>query len=200
MARHIVALVGSNRPGGTVDSAVDAILAGAAEQGAQVRKILLSERPLEFCRGCRQCTRNPGPGRGACVIQDGLAGLLAELDAADALVLAAPVHFYNVTALFRRFLERLVCYAYWPLDRPGPVLRERLTRPNRPAVLVTAAAMPGLFIPLATGAPRALRVAAETMGARATGTLWLGLTGAQAPLAPAAAARGRRLGARLARG
>jgi len=193
----VVAIIGSYRPGGTVETAVDAILEGAAAGGATVSKILLVRRHLEFCTNCRQCTQHQGPDRGVCLQEDDLEAILAEAEAADALVLASPVNDYNVTALFRRFMERLVGYAYWPWDRPGPAFRDQ-DRPRR-AVLVASAAMPGLFIPFATGAPRALKLTARLLGARPVGSLWIGLAGAPGKgLSKAALGRGRRLGARLA--
>jgi hypothetical protein len=197
MASRIVAIVGSYRPGGTVESAVDAILAGAAARGAEVSRILLADRPIAFCTNCRACTLRPGAVRGACVQEDGLAAILAEIETADALVLASPVNFYNVTALFRRFMERLVGFAYWPWEQPSPAIRNR-ELPRR-AVLVSAAAMPGPFIPVATGAPRALKVTAKALGAKTMGTLWIGLAGGGKGLSGRTRDKARRLGERLAR-
>lgn len=199
MAIRVVAIVGSYRSGGTVETAVDAILAGAAARGATVAKIMLTDRRIEFCTNCRRCTLEPGPGRGACPQQDDLDGVLAAVESADALVLASPVNFYNVTAIFRRFMERLVSYAYWPWDQHGPTVRRR--ERDRPAVLVASAAMPGLFIPAATGAPRALKVTAKILGARPAGTLWIGLAGGNPGkgLAAGVRAKAERLGAGLVR-
>ena len=52
--------------------------------------------------------------RGKCVHNDDMDEILRAVDAADAVVLAAPTNFFNVNALTRRFIERLVPYAYWP--------------------------------------------------------------------------------------
>ncbi len=100
--------------------------------------------------------------------------MLREIEAADAVVLASPVNYYNVTAIFRRFLERLLGFTYWPWGQNGPALRSKAQ--PRKAVLLAAAGMPGFLIPLATGAPRALRLAAAMMGAKPVGKLWIGLT------------------------
>ena len=108
----IVAIVGSYRRGGIVESAVDALLAAAAAQGAAVEKIHLLDRHIEFCTNCRTCTLEPGGARGRCTLTDDLPALLDTVDASDGLVLAYPVNFWTVTALMKRFLERTVCYAY----------------------------------------------------------------------------------------
>jgi putative NADPH-quinone reductase len=198
MVKRVLAITGSYREGGITDAAVAAVLAGARGQGAETEVLRLADHDLRFCTNCRACTQEPGPSRGACVQQDGLAGILAKVEAADALVLASPVNFYNATALFRRFLERLLGFAYWPWGaRRGPGLRD--PRPARKAVLVASAAMPGPLLPLGTGAPKALKVAAAALGARPVGRLWIGLVGTQPreQLSARVQARAEALGRRL---
>ena len=46
--------------------------------------------------------------------------ILTQIEDADALVLGSPVNCGNVTAIFRRFMERLMVYSYWPWNRPAP--------------------------------------------------------------------------------
>jgi len=198
MRARVVAVVGSYRNGGVTDRAVDAVLEGARILGAQTRTFYLSEQHIEFCRNCRECTQRPGVERGPCKQNDNLETILKEIEAADAVVLASPVNYYNVTALFRRFLERLLGYTYWPWGQNGPSLRNK--RQPRKAVLVAAAGMPGFLIPLATGAARALGLAARMVGARPVGKLWVGLAAGEArpTLSAGTVERARRLGARLA--
>jgi putative NADPH-quinone reductase len=173
MAKKVVAIVGSYRKGGMVDSAVDAVLAGARERGAEPNKIYLLDQHIEFCRNSRGCTQAEGTRRGACVIDDDMAAILDEIDSADAVVLGSPVNFYNVTAVFRTFLERLVGCVYWPWGQHGP--KPRWTKLPRKAVLISSSAAPGIFLPFATGVPKALRVAANCLGARPAAKLWIGL-------------------------
>ena len=90
MNPRILGIVGSYRKGGTIDTAVDAVLAGARERGAEIDKIYLIDWHLEFCRTCCTCTQAPGEKRGRCVIQDELASLLELIDGADALVNVMP--------------------------------------------------------------------------------------------------------------
>ena len=198
MAKRIVAIVGSYRKGGAIDSAVQAILAAAQEKGAQTHSLYLTDQHLEFCTNCRRCTQAPGPQRGSCVQQDGLQSILTEIDAADALILGAPVNYWNVTAIFRQFMERLLGYCYWPWGQAAPRLRSK--RLTRKAVLVSSASMPGFCIPLLTGAARALRVTAKMLGIKTVATLWIGLAGKQPdqPLSPRTLARARRIGLSLA--
>jgi putative NADPH-quinone reductase len=198
MSSRVVAIVGSYRKGGAVDTAIEAVLAGAREKGAQTHTIYLTEQHIEFCTNCRQCTQQPGTERGKCAQQDGLEPLLAEIEAADALVLGSPVNYYNGTAIFRRFLERLLGFVYWPWGQNAP--RPRSRRLSRKAVLVASAAMPGFLIPLATGAPKVLRIASKSLGAKPVGSLWIGLV-SQKPhpqLSAHTLDRARRMGWKLA--
>ena len=174
MSARIVAVVGSYRKGGATDSAVEAVLEGARAMGARTQIFHLTEKHIEFCKNCRACTQLPGPQRGRCPQEDDLESMLKEIEAADSLVLASPVNYYNVTAIFRRFLERLLGFVYWPWGQKGPALRTKAT--PRKAVLVATSAAPGFLIPWLTGASRALKVAAGVLGAKPVGRLWIGLT------------------------
>ena len=197
MGRKVVAIVGSYRKGGVIDTAVQAVLEGAREKGAETQTIYLTDRHLEFCENCRRCTQAPGLQRGQCVQKDDLQSILDELDAADAIVLGSPVNYWNLTAIFRRFMERLLGCVYWPWGMSAP--QPRNTLPTRKAVLVASSAMPGFCIPLFTGAARALRVTARMLGAKPVGKLWIGLA-AQKPqqaLSARTLAHARRMGLRL---
>jgi NAD(P)H-dependent FMN reductase len=197
MACKVVAIVGSYRKGGTVDTAVQAILEGAREKGAETHTIYLTEKHIEFCTNCRACTQEPGPSRGTCVQQDDLDSILNEVEQADAIVLGSSVNFWNVTAIYRRFVERLVGYAYWPWGNPGPANRNRAF--TRKAALVASSAAPGFCIPILTGAARALNATARLFGARTVGRLWIGLSAMKQnqPLSRQTLARARRIGLRL---
>ncbi len=195
---NVVAIVGSYRRGGITDQAVDAVLEGARENGARIEKIYLIEQQIEFCRNCRMCCQIKGPERGECVHQDGMESVLQRVENASALVLGSPVNYYNVTAVFRRFMERLIGYTYWPWGRNlGPVLRTKVR--TKKAVLVASAAVPAVFIPFTTGAPRALKLAAKMVGAKPVGKLWIGLAGSQPEelLAVRTRARAIRMGRKL---
>jgi multimeric flavodoxin WrbA len=198
MTRKIVGIVGSYRKGGVIDQTVTEILHAAAAGGAATKKVYLIDRHIEFCRNCRTCMQSPGPTRGLCVHQDDMGSILADVDAADALVIGAPVNWYNVTAVTRKFLERLVCYGYWPWGRTLPAYR--IKKPAKKAVLVTSCAMPAFMGRLSTGAIRSLKLICRAVGAKPIGSLFIGLAAQQEKpvLAASHAARARKLGAALA--
>ena len=176
MAKRIVAIIGTYRKGKVIDTAVAEALRGAEAHDAVTEKIYLIDKHIEFCTNCRACTQERDVGRrGKCVLHDDMEQILDAVDAADGLVLAAPTNFYNVTAVTRRFMERLVGYAYWPWNaRSSP--RGRIGKPDKKAITITATACPAFIARiLMPGAGRALKITAQTMGARVQESLLFGM-------------------------
>jgi NAD(P)H-dependent FMN reductase len=173
MAKKILGIVGSYRKGGITDVLVSETLAAARDLGAQTEIVYLIDTHIEFCTNCRACTQPPGEEPGRCVHQDDLAALLEMWRTCDGLVIGSPVNFYNITAITRRFMERLICFAYWPWNQGGP----RMRRPTltRKAVLITSTAMPGILGRFFTGGLKALRLIAKTLGAKPVATILVGL-------------------------
>ncbi|MDY0168473.1 MAG: flavodoxin family protein [Thermoguttaceae bacterium] len=198
--KRILGIVGSYRKNGIIDTLVTEALAAAEAGGAATKKIYLIDAHIEFCKNCRQCTQPPGPEPGTCVQTDDMAGILAEWEECDGLVLGAPVNFGNVTAVTRRFMERLLCFAYWPWGKLAPAMRTKQKR--KQAVVITSSAMPALLLPLMTGAPSALKWMAGIMGAKVVKTVYVGLAaGEEQPAPPGKAVRkAQAAGRRLASG
>jgi len=173
MDKKVVGIVGSYRKGHIIDSAVSAILEGAEGAGAQTKKIYLVDKRIEFCKNCRSCTQKKG-GRGKCVHDDDMEQIVKELESADALVLGSPMNFFTVTAVMKRFIERLVVFAYWPWGKAGP--RLRIKNPTKKAVIVTSSACPA-FIGriLMPNALSVLKAGARSVGAKVVKRLYFGL-------------------------
>jgi multimeric flavodoxin WrbA len=198
MSTKVVAIVGSYGKGGTTDAAIEAILFGAREKGAETHAVYLVDQKLEFCTSCRQCALAPGPERGRCPMQDDLEAILSEIEEADAVVLSSEVSYGNVTAIFRLFMERLTGYFYWPWGQREPRLRARAG--TRKAVLVASSGMPGFLIPLFSDAASTLRLTAKALGAKPMDTLWVSKCAwrPQHMLTPADTERARQIGWKLA--
>ena len=194
----ITAIVGTYRQGGAIDSAVEEILAGAREAGAEVTSIRLLDRRIEFCTNCRACTQQEGPARGKCPIDDDLGTILDQIEQSDAFVFASPMNFWSVTAVTKRFIERLVCYAYWPWGSKAP--RMRSTERKKHAVIVASSAAPSLIARLLTPMVGHMKKVARLLGARKVDVLFIGLAAVQPrqDLSTRAKARARRLGQELA--
>jgi multimeric flavodoxin WrbA len=175
---RILAINGSYRVGGATDKAVDAVLEQLRILGADVEHLHLRDHPIEFCRNCRECMQQPGEAPGHCVIGDEMATIVAKIEDADAYILAAPTNFSSVTALFKRFSERLAVYGYWPWGKPAPIFR-KAKLPKKPAVLISSCAAPGLLGRMTHSTNRSIRIAARTMGAKVVGSITTGLVSAK---------------------
>jgi multimeric flavodoxin WrbA len=176
--RRILTINGSYRDGGVTDQTVDSVVESLRALGADVESIRLRDYPIEFCLNCRQCMQQPGEAPGQCVHDDGMAALVQKIEEADGYVLAAPTNFYSVTALFKRFLERLAVYGYWPWGKPAPVFR-RAKLPKKPAVILSSCAAPGLLGRISDSTNKSLGKAAETIGAKVVGSMVTGLVSQQ---------------------
>jgi multimeric flavodoxin WrbA len=195
---QITALVGTYRKGGVIDTAVDEILASAQQSGAETTKIYLIDKHIEFCTNCRACTQQEGTSRGKCPIGDDMEAILGEIERSDAIVLASPMNFWTVTAVMKRFIERLVCFAYWPWGAHGPKVRNA-SKPNR-AVVVVSSAAPSLLARLMTRMVGLLKTSAGLLGAKTVGVLFIGMAAGEAKqdIGQRARKRARRLGKKLA--
>ncbi len=195
---RITAILGTYRKDGVIDSAVEEILAAAREAGAETTKIYLIDRHIEFCTNCRVCTQQEGDSRGKCLLQDDIQGLLDELERSDAIVLASPMNFWTVTAVMKRFIERLICYAYWPWGKAGPKLRKQ--QKTKRAVVVASSAAPSLMARLMSRMVGLMKSCAKLLGAKTVDVLFIGLAAGKqkADIGARARNKARRLGRKLA--
>ncbi len=172
--RKILAINGSYRQGGLTDKILEVFALAADKVGAKVEIIVLRDYPIEFCRNCRACTQHPGGKPGECVLQDGMARLIEKIEEADDYILASPTNFYTVTAIFKRFLERLTPFAYWPWEMNAPQYR-KAGAPKKKAIIVSSCAAPGIIGRCFYGTNKQLKLAAKTIGAEVTGSIFAGL-------------------------
>lgn len=173
----VTAIVGSYRKGGVTDSAIDAILASAKDEGAEVAKIYLIDRHIEFCTNCRSCTQQAGQRPGKCSFTDDMSSILDEIERSDAIVLGSPMNIGTVTAVMKRFIERLVCFTYWPWGMMAPKIRNK--NKTKRAVVVVSSAAPAWMGRLTTRIVGLLKQAAGLLGARTIGVLYIGLAASE---------------------
>ena len=173
----LLAVNGSYRENGAIDQAVDVAAQAAAKAGAEVEVIHLRDFPIAFCSNCRHCTQVPGEAPGECVQNDRMRELIEKIEAADAYILAAPTNFYSVTAVYKRFMERLVVYSYWPWGSLAPSLRKKTA--TRKALLIASSAAPGILGRFTYATLKQLKMTARTIGAKPAGSLFIGLMSQQ---------------------
>lgn len=173
----IVALLGSYRSAGVIETVVDEILESARQQGAETAIIRLMDRHIEFCTNCRSCTQAPGNTRGVCPLPDEMSAILDEIAAADGFILASPMNFFTVTAVMKRFIERLVCFAYWPWGAKVP--KNRKVPQDKRAVLVMSSAAPALLGRYFTKMAHLMKTVSRLLGAPRPDILWIGIAAQQ---------------------
>jgi multimeric flavodoxin WrbA len=193
----ITAIVGSYRKGGIIDQAVEAILDSAKESGAETEIIRLIDKHIEFCTNCRACTQDEGPGHGQCPIADDMNDILEKIDRSDALIFASPMNFWTVTAVMKKFIERLVCFAYWPWGSHAPKVRKQLK--IKPALVVCSSAAPGFLARILTKMVKLLKIASNIVGAKVIGVLFIGLAAGEkeSSIGKRAERKARKLGEKL---
>lgn len=97
----VIGFVGSPRRGGNTEILVDEILAGSAEAGATVAKVILADRRIGPCMGCNACKES-----GECVQHDDMPDLLRRMEASPVWVLGTPVYWWGPSAQFKLFMDR----------------------------------------------------------------------------------------------
>lgn len=101
---QILAIAGSPRRGGNTDVLLDQAVAGAESAGAQVERVVLNRLQIAPCIECNRCYET-----GRCVVQDDFQALYGKVLAADAIMLAAPIFFMNVSGWAKAFIDRFQC-------------------------------------------------------------------------------------------
>ena len=170
---QLLAVNGSYREDGAIDQAVGVAVQTVLAAGSTIEVICLRDFPIEFCRNCRHCTQIPGEAPGECVHQDGMRELINKIEAADGYILASPTNFYSVTAVFKRFMERLIVYTYWPWGSHAPKMRKK--KATKKAILIASSAAPGLMGRLFYATLKQLKMTAKTIGAKPIGSIFIGL-------------------------
>jgi len=113
----VVAVNGSPHEGFGNTSQLIAMLRESLEgEGLDLEEIFLSRHYIEYCTGCAVCLE-----KGACWIRDDHKAVVQQLLEADAVILASPVYFRQVTAQMKTFLDRSLGYGHRPRGtwKPG---------------------------------------------------------------------------------
>jgi len=103
---RVLGIAGSPRRGGNTDLLLAEAMKGAASRGAEVKTIILNDLKIAPCQHCDACLE-----AGRCKVGDDMQMVYRELEAADRIVLASPIHFMGVTAQMKAMIDR--CQALW---------------------------------------------------------------------------------------
>ncbi|MFC1949548.1 flavodoxin family protein [Chloroflexota bacterium] len=122
----ILGLSCSPRRQGNTDILLGEALKGAQQEGAEVELYSISGKDIKPCDGCGACNET-----GECHIEDDMQELYNKLLAADGIIFASPVYFYNITAQAKAILDRTIA-----LNRPERSLANKVG-----GVVVTAGSL-----------------------------------------------------------
>ena len=117
----VLGVVGSVRHWGNSELLVRQALRGAQAMGASVKAIRLTDLRLKSCTGCMRCAMGGQP----CPLDDDMAWLIEAVQAAEGLVLAAPIYFLAPAAVIKLVLDRLLMVmgqVSTPLPTPRPAI------------------------------------------------------------------------------
>jgi multimeric flavodoxin WrbA len=97
----VLGISGSPRPGSNSEALLDHALAPFREREWSVAEFLLCRRRVAPCMACEHCAQS-----GACAIADDMAVLYEAYERCDALIVASPVYYRNVTAQLKAVFDR----------------------------------------------------------------------------------------------
>jgi multimeric flavodoxin WrbA len=126
----ILGIGGSPRKDGNTDILLDHIITGATSQNLESEQIHLRDCQFQPCIGCERCRTDM-----ICTgLHDDMNPLYPKIVRAGGLVLASPVHNYNITAWMKAFIDRLYCFYNFTDERPRG-WTSRLANQGRKAVI-----------------------------------------------------------------
>jgi len=98
---RVLGLNGSPRRGGNTDLLLAQVMKGAESKGAETKAIILNDLDITPCQHCDACFE-----AGVCRIKDDMQTVYKEMEKADRIVLASPVHFLGLTAQMKAMIDR----------------------------------------------------------------------------------------------
>ena len=100
----VVAFNGSARKNGNTSILVQHVFASLAEVGIETEEISLAGEQIRGCTACYKCFANKDK---RCVIKnDCINASIAKMESADAIILASPTYFADMTAEMKALIDR----------------------------------------------------------------------------------------------
>lgn len=102
MIKNILIISSSIRSKSNSEILAEQALQGALAAGNNAELITLKDKDIRFCRGCFACQRTM-----KCVIKDDVSEILEKVKAADTVVFASPIYYYELSGQLKTLLDRL---------------------------------------------------------------------------------------------
>lgn len=104
--KRLVCVLGSPRTPGNSETLAMKVAEKARSLGAEVRTYRLYDLNYKGCHGCMSCKT----GSESCVVEDDLKPVLDAVASADAVVLASPIYFGDISGQLKCFVDRTFSY------------------------------------------------------------------------------------------
>jgi len=101
----VLGLVGSPNINGNTAKLVNAILEGAAENGAEKVIYNLGSLNIKGCDACCKCQES-----GCCPIDDDMQEIYQQIQTADMIVLGSPVYMWQMTSQTKLLIDRMTAF------------------------------------------------------------------------------------------
>jgi multimeric flavodoxin WrbA len=98
----ILCLLGSPREKGNSSALANRFCTAAERLGAEVKTFSLNQLEFRGCQGCMACKTKLD----RCALEDDLSEVLDAVRETDALVLASPIYYCDVSSQMKTFLDR----------------------------------------------------------------------------------------------
>jgi multimeric flavodoxin WrbA len=110
--KRVVVVLGSPRKNGNSTILAQNVISGAKSLGAKVDSFYLHGMDIQPCDACEVCQK--GEGDNDCIIADDMQDIYPKLLKANAIVIASPIYWFNLSAQVKLFMDR--CYALGTSD------------------------------------------------------------------------------------
>lgn len=100
--KKVIVISTSLRVGSNSDMLADKFIEGAINAGHDVKKITLIDKNIQFCRGCLACVKTQ-----KCALKDDVAEIMQQVLAADVIVWATPIYYYEMSGQMKTLIDRM---------------------------------------------------------------------------------------------
>ena len=100
--KKIIVISTSLRHGSNSDMLAENFIEGAKAAGNEVEKVSLTDKNIQFCKGCMACQK-----LGHCVIKDDVNDIMAKVLKADVICWATPIYYYEMSGRMKSLIDRM---------------------------------------------------------------------------------------------
>jgi multimeric flavodoxin WrbA len=105
----IIAINGSHRGDrGLTQILINQLFIGAQRAGAHCETIVLSNKKINLCKGCRVCQTNKSYLQCVFDDKDDIKEILKKIEESDIIIFATPIYVFSMSGLMKIFIERIM--------------------------------------------------------------------------------------------